>query len=307
MTENQLKELIREEYHNVKDFMEEKYGFTPELGKVIDNPYVSAFKAEDYLNEESELAYLLRRMADVGGAEAEEFLSNNKVSLYKIKLALRNNDFTKYDLRDVIQGKAARSIKKKVMRHIKESTDDTISEELRPDEVEFIIKKLGNSMPNHTSYDYDKGPTGAQVLKALKKYHRDFFRHSTTKQKKEIVNGIQKYLTESTDEVVEEYDVETLDETRDFINFMKEYKSDINEAEYQGRDVKLGKPMQGDVKKFKVYVKNPKGNVVKVNFGAKGMNIKKNNPERRKSFRARMNCDNPGPRHKARYWSCRKW
>ena len=81
----------------------------------------------------------------------------------------------------------------------------------------------------------------------------------------------------------------------------------MNEAEYQGRKVKLGKPMQGDVKKFKVYVKNDKGNVVKVNFGQKGMTIKKSNPARRKSFRARMNCDSPGPRHKARYWSCRKW
>lgn len=81
----------------------------------------------------------------------------------------------------------------------------------------------------------------------------------------------------------------------------------IEEAEYQGRTVKLGKPMQGDVKKFKVYVKNEKGNVVKVNFGQKGMTIKKNNPERRRSFRARHNCDNPGPRDKARYWSCRKW
>ena len=79
------------------------------------------------------------------------------------------------------------------------------------------------------------------------------------------------------------------------------------EAEYQGRKVKLGKPMAGDVKKFKVYVKNPKGNVVKVNFGQKGMKIKKNNAARRRSFRARHNCDNPGPRHKARYWSCRKW
>jgi hypothetical protein len=81
----------------------------------------------------------------------------------------------------------------------------------------------------------------------------------------------------------------------------------IDEAEYQGRKVKLGKPMAGDVKKFKVYVKNPKGNVVKVNFGQKGVKIKKNNPARRKSFRARHNCANPGPRHKARYWSCRKW
>ena len=92
----------------------------------------------------------------------------------------------------------------------------------------------------------------------------------------------------------------------------------ITEAEYQGRKVQLGKPMRGDVKKFKVYVKDPKtGNVKKVNFGHGGtsakrlgqktMKIKKSNPARRKSFRARHNCANPGPRTKARYWSCRAW
>lgn len=81
----------------------------------------------------------------------------------------------------------------------------------------------------------------------------------------------------------------------------------VSEAEYQGREVPLGKPMAGDVKKSKVYVKNAKGNVVKVNFGDKKMRIKKSNPSRRKSFRARHNCKNPGPRWKARYWSCRAW
>ena len=81
----------------------------------------------------------------------------------------------------------------------------------------------------------------------------------------------------------------------------------LDEAEYQGRKVPLGKPMRGDVKKFKVYVKKPGGNVVKVNFGDPDMKIKKSNPARRRSFRARHNCDNPGPRTKARYWSCRKW
>jgi hypothetical protein len=82
----------------------------------------------------------------------------------------------------------------------------------------------------------------------------------------------------------------------------------FQEAEYQGRKVKLNKPMQGDVGKFKVYVKDG-DKVKKVNFGAKGKKnrIKKNNPGRRKSFRARHNCDNPGPKTKARYWSCRKW
>lgn len=88
----------------------------------------------------------------------------------------------------------------------------------------------------------------------------------------------------------------------------------LEEAEYKGRKVQLGKIMQGDVKKFKVYVKNDKGNVVKVNFGfggtsAKGkrMTIKKNNPARRKSFRARHHCENPGPRWKPRYWACKTW
>jgi hypothetical protein len=111
----------------------------------------------------------------------------------------------------------------------------------------------------------------------------------------------------------EEYDVEDEDMV-DFISFMRNYDKNLNEgcqclreAEYQGREVQLGKPMQGDVKKFKVYVKNPAGNVVKVNFGQKGMKIRKSNPKARKSFRARMNCDSPGPRHKANYWSCRKW
>jgi len=80
-----------------------------------------------------------------------------------------------------------------------------------------------------------------------------------------------------------------------------------NEAKYQGREVPLGKPMKGDVKKSKVYVKNAKGNVVKVNFGDPNMKIKKSNPKRRKSFRARHNCANPGPRTSARYWSCRAW
>ena len=88
----------------------------------------------------------------------------------------------------------------------------------------------------------------------------------------------------------------------------------LEEAEYRGRKVKLNKPMRGDVKKFKVYVKNQKGNVVKVNFGHGGtsakrktMRIRKSNPARRKSFRARHKCSTPGPKWKARYWSCRKW
>ena len=113
----------------------------------------------------------------------------------------------------------------------------------------------------------------------------------------------------------EEYDVDNHDDYIDFISYIRKYNNELKEAtcdcmteaEYQGRNVPLGKPMRGDVKKFKVYVKNPAGRVVKVNFGDPNMRIKKSNPARRKSFRARHNCANPGPRTKARYWSCRKW
>ena len=115
-------------------------------------------------------------------------------------------------------------------------------------------------------------------------------------------------------ESIEEYVVENYYDYKDFLPYLKELQEGtIEEAEYQGRKVKLNKPMQGDKKKFKVYVKNPKGNVVVVHFGqggdAKGgtMRIRKSNPKARANFRARHNCDNPGPKHKARYWSCRKW
>ena len=84
-------------------------------------------------------------------------------------------------------------------------------------------------------------------------------------------------------------------------------EAEVDEAKYRGREVPLGKKMPGDVKKSKVYVRKPNGNVVKVEFGDPNMRIKKSNPKRRKSFRARHNCDNPGPRWKARYWSCRAW
>ena len=84
----------------------------------------------------------------------------------------------------------------------------------------------------------------------------------------------------------------------------------ISEAEYQGKTVTLNNPTRspkGSKHKFHVYVKNDKGNVVKVTFGDPNMEIKRDDPARRRSFRARHNCDNPGPKTKARYWSCRKW
>lgn len=138
-----------------------------------------------------------------------------------------------------------------------------------------------------------------------------------------IDNSFENYLIEvggagefATDKLKKKYAKDTpySEETYDGNDFDEAYgmmwfneDEELDEAEFQGRKVQLGKPSAGDVKKFKVYVKNEKGNVVKVNFGDPNMTIKKHIPARRKSFRARHNCDNPGPRTKARYWSCKKW
>jgi hypothetical protein len=90
-----------------------------------------------------------------------------------------------------------------------------------------------------------------------------------------------------------------------------EYDIVVEKAEYQGREVKLNDPFRlpsGSKSKFAVYVKNDKGNVVKVQFGDPNTDIKRDDPARRKSFRARHGCDvDPGPKWKAKYWSCYQW
>lgn len=104
-----------------------------------------------------------------------------------------------------------------------------------------------------------------------------------------IIPGDNDYI--DVDELTEEYDLYTVS------------------SEYQGRKVTLNKPFRtpNGPKKSAVYVKNDKGKVVIVRFGDPDMKIKKNIPERRKNFRARHNCENPGPKWKARYWSCKAW
>ena len=89
----------------------------------------------------------------------------------------------------------------------------------------------------------------------------------------------------------------------------EEYVDEESWAAEANKGKKLNKPFRTSKgpKKFSVYVKNEKGNVVKVNFGDPNMEIKRDNPARRKSFRARHNCENPGPKTKARYWSCKMW
>jgi len=105
-----------------------------------------------------------------------------------------------------------------------------------------------------------------------------------------------------------ETDEEIVLETMGYGTLVGEEEDEMDEAKYHGREVPLGKPMKGDVKKSKVYVRDPStGNIKKVNFGDPNMRIKKSSPAHRKSFRARHHCENPGSRLKARYWSCRAW
>ena len=146
---------------------------------------------------------------------------------------------------------------------------------------------------------------------------RDFFRSNPNYQpgdNDDLYEGLQ---YEGDDSIMEMFEGATLEEGGNvcgacLFEQLQEASCGcpnlVYEAEYRGRKVTLNKPTRGDVKKFKVYVKDPKaGKIKKVNFGDPNMKIKKSNPKRRKSFRARHNCDNPGPKTKARYWSCKKW
>lgn len=164
---------------------------------------------------------------------------------------------------------------------------------------------------DQTSYEIFEDSEGNQVLRvelhrSLDQTEADELAESLNEKLKEM--GLNEFDIEvSTDEELDEENYEG-DDFNDAYDYMWFNEDDVlDEAEYRGRKVPLGKPMRGDVKKFKVYVRKPNGKIVKVNFGDPNMRIKKYIPARRRSFRARHNCANPGPRHKARYWSCRKW
>lgn len=117
---------------------------------------------------------------------------------------------------------------------------------------------------------------------------------------------------EDTDEILSATNL-IIPKNEDYIDFgeiTEEYDlSHITAAEYQGRKVTLNKPFRTPdaKKKFAVYVKKPNGKVVIVRFGSQEMSIKRDDPKRRKSFRARHGCDNPGPKYKAKFWSCFQW
>lgn len=166
-------------------------------------------------------------------------------------------------------------------------------------------------LEDQTTYEIFEDEDDNQVLRvelhrSLDSTEADELAESLNEKLKAM--GLNEFDIEiSTDESLDEETLEGDDFHSAYDVMWFNEDENLDEAEYRGRKVPLGKPMQGDVKKFKVYVKKPNGNVVKVNFGDPNMRIRKSNPARRRSFRARHNCANPGPRTKARYWSCRKW
>jgi hypothetical protein len=234
---------------------------------------------------------------------------------------------------------------KKYPNCVKKESVEEMDEASSPSQQAAIainMKKKGIKPKNESSHDEEEEENAFEEIMHNLDFIANHFNKNTTEEELEfLLNQIEYEVGSASEE--EGVSDEQLDEIEIYAHFLVDelvsefklnkdlnetlYKDEygsvqsidynkefINEAEYQGRKVQLGKIMQGDVKKSKVYVKNDKGKVVKVNFGfggksahGKRMTIKKNNPERRRNFRARMNCENPGPRWKPRYWACRSW
>jgi hypothetical protein len=173
-------------------------------------------------------------------------------------------------------------------------------------------KRYVGARKDITKYAIDSNADGLR-FNSHNRYHNnskdaaEYFvqQHQVALQSKKVTEAVDPNLPrnreDGTNSLVNNYKKATPGQT------VATIKRVVKEAEYQGRKVTLNKVMAGDRKKSKVHVRNEKGNVVKVEFGDPDMSIKKHIPARRKSFRARHNCDNPGPKTKARFWSCKKW
>ncbi len=178
-----------------------------------------------------------------------------------------------------------------------EDYNEKADKKISPEQIMSISKKY-NAGGDYVEVLSAEGIDGKLWLEVAKEYYAQ-------------LESYQPFPEEDEFDIQEDEDFE---EVLGPLGFPED-ETELFDAEYRGRKVPLNKPMRGDVKKFKVYVKDPKsGNVKKVNFGHGGtsakrktMRIRKSNPKARKSFRARHNCANPGPKTKARYWSCRKW
>jgi virulence-associated protein VapD len=290
---NILKKIIKEEYHAIKSFMEQN---GMEIGKVYSNPVAKSFIKED--EEEVVDEYDVENYEETVDFKEflESYMKSERAELRELKFksaGVKELLTTIFNNKNLLPKLGFKTFKE-VLEFIK------FGDQEEQAELETKLKKLGVQVPVFESNLKEMNLASAGVKEVLKQLYSDkkLVQYLGFKDFKGAVYFIKNGMWSDFEEL------------RDDI---AKYKKQLGEAEYQGRKVKLGKIMQGDVKKFKVYVKNDKGNVVKVNFGqggdAKGgtMRIRKNNPEARASFRARHNCDSPGPRWKARYWSCKKW
>ena len=317
-----------------------KYGPAAVMAAVRD---VAEFAGGDGLDEigSSDVSIWVRQV--VQDLEAGHYKNLHEgdytsVDSFKAKLSRSNDPFEM--IYDAISGKFGEEIR----QEMQDSYDDIVNDSgyrLHPDDdfekiIEIMVDQLVDDsdhreldelaaikkLAGHEEVDEGLGKAllgGAALIAAITGINKVQADH-LMKTEPQLIKLAQ--MRQAAEKQGDEYEVKSLDDriqkTLDHIRVTGRPVmgpdgkpvvpgEPLGEAEYQGRKVPLNKPMQGDVKKSKVYVKKPNGKVVKVNFGDKNMKIKKSNPERRKSFRARHNCDNPGPKWKARYWSCRAW
>ena len=317
-----------------------KYGPAAVMAAVRD---VAEFAGGDGLDEigSSDVSIWVRQV--VQDLEAGHYKNLHEgdytsVDSFKAKLSRSNDPFEM--IYDAISGKFGEEIR----QEMQDSYDDIVNDSgyrLHPDDdfekiIEIMVDQLVDDsdhreldelaaikkLAGHEEVDEGLGKAllgGAALIAAITGINKVQADH-LMKTEPQLIKLAQ--MRQAAEKQGDEYEVKSLDDriqkTLDHIRVTGRPVmgpdgkpvvpgEPLGEAEYQGRKVPLNKPMQGDVKKSKVYVKKPNGKVVKVNFGDKNMKIKKSNPERRKSFRARHNCENPGPKWKARYWSCRAW
>jgi hypothetical protein len=202
----------------------------------------------------------------------------------------------------------------KQIQKLSESIDNWKEQELlhtrmgNPDTAGYYTKKLNEAVATTQSLVEDVEDVEAMITRRIMNHPEfsDMVREYGIEQITQAITDTAEFHGDDQDEIGSS-DISAM--VNDTIKSLKRViENELSEAEYQGREVKLGKPMQGDVKKFKVYVKDPKtGNTKKVNFGDPNMEIRRDNPAAKKSFRARHNCSDKKDRTKAGYWSCRMW
>jgi hypothetical protein len=163
-----------------------------------------------------------------------------------------------------------------------------------------IVTEAMTKIASDSEYDHEKGMVRNEMQTA-KRAIEDIMDVVGNKGEGNLMAWVQSKITNA---------VQMLKNVADYMMSEKEMdEPKMATASDKNKGKKLNKPFRtpSGPKKFSVYVKNDKGNVVKVNFGDPGLSIKRDDPNRRKNFRARHNCDNPGPKTKARYWSCKNW